>query len=33
VLKRLGFVPYTFQSEHSCYYRLNRNQDVNSSLS
>ena len=33
VLKRLGFVPYTFQSEHSCYYRLNRNQDVDSCLS
>jgi hypothetical protein len=33
VLKDLGFVPYSFRSEHSCYYRLNRNQDVGNSLS
>jgi hypothetical protein len=33
VLERQGLVPNSFQSEHSCYYRLHRNQDVDSCLS
>jgi hypothetical protein len=33
MVERLGFVPNTFQSEHSCYYRWNRNQDVDNSFS